>query len=435
MVSKSIFSSAFFLPVLFLHILTTTKESSAICRSDEHQPQNFKCDWWEDLEQIRRKELVEELIIRNEMPFMCTSAAFVRFPRIKYLRLPSGLFMSVGRDCFNGLKQIAEIDLKNNDLNEFHFNSLNDSTLAFLTLTGNLLRSLTFEQMVLPRLRHLILSKNLLETLYVDRYNFPNIIDISADNNHIHTFFIASDALYTLRLSENDIVGFAADSLKSRSLEYLHLQNNRIRRISLDSFKNLPKIKQIFLDGNPLEVLECNFSNVTEFSLHENMIIIKREDHASFSVHLDWWKVQQLVFSSNKIRSYNLLRRLENSVQELNLDHNELSQIGEGDLATFTNLFVLDMSHNRISSIHYEAFDRLSKLHTLNLAHNCIQHLSGVLFNSLRSITSITLTTNLLTYFPIPGWDNQTNLITQTEYHVSGWVIFCVSVMFHPNFV
>lgn len=430
MVSKSIFSSAVFLPVLLLHILTTTvKESSAICRSDEHQPQNFKCDWWEDLEQIRRKELVEELIIRNEMPFMCTSAAFVRFPRVKYLRLPSGLFMSVGRDCFNGLKQIAEIDLKNNDLNEFHFNSLNDSTLAFLTLTGNLLRSLNFEQMVLPRLRHLILSKNLLETLYVDRYNFPNIIDISADNNHIHTFFIASDALYTLRLSENDIVGFAADSLKSRSLEYLHLQNNRIRRISLDSFKNLPKVKQIFLDGNPLEVLECSFSNVTEFSLHENMIIVKREDHASFSVHLDWWKVQQLVFSSNRIRSYNLLRRLENSVQELNLDHNELTQIGEGDLATFTNLFVLDMSHNRISTIHYEAFDRLSKLHTLNLAHNCIQHLSGVLFNSLRSITSITLTTNLLTYFPIPGWDNQTNLITQTEYHVSfvvGGCDFCL---------
>lgn len=394
--------------------------SVAVCRSDEHQPNNFKCDWWEDLEQIRRKDLVEELVIRNEMPFMCNAASFVRFPNVKYLRLPSGLFMSVGRDCFNGLKRIGEIDLKNNDLSEFHFNSLNGSTLAYLTLTGNLLRSLSFEGMVLPHLRHLILSKNLLETFYVDRENFPSIIDISADNNHIHTFFIASDSLYTLRLSENDIVGFGADNLKSSSLEYLHMQNNRIRRISLDVFKNLPKVLEIFLDGNPLEVLDCSFSNVTEFSLHENMIIVKRAERESFSVHLDWWRLQQLVFSSNHIRSYNLLRRLENSVVELNLDHNELTEIGEGDLATFTNLFVLDMSYNRITTIHYEAFDRLSKLHTLNLAHNCIQHLSGVLFGSLRSITSISLATNLLTYFPIPGWDNQTNLITQNEYHVSG---------------
>lgn len=393
--------------------------TDSVCRSDDQQPHNYKCDWWEDIELIRRKELVEELVIRNEMPFICSSAAFVRFPRVKYLRLPSGLFMSVGRSCFNGLKQIAEIDLKNNDLNEFHFDSLNGSTLSFLTLTGNLLRSLNFEGMVLPQLRHLILSKNQLETLYIDRYNFPNIVDISADNNHIHTFFISSDHVYTLRLSENDIVGFAAENLKSRSMEYLHMQNNRIRRIALDSFKNLPKVLEIFLDGNPLEVLDCSFSNLTQFSLHENMIIVKGDDREAFSVHLDWWKVQQLVFSSNKIRNYNLLRRLENSVQELNLDHNELTQIGEGDLGTFADLFVLDMSYNRISTIHYEAFARLTKLHTLDLSHNCIQHLSGLLFLSLRSITSISLTTNLLTYFPIPGWDNQTNLITQGEYHVS----------------
>lgn len=404
---------------LLLCGLLLIQETSAVCKSDEYQPNNYKCDWWEDLESIRRKDLVEELIIHNEMPFICNYAAFVRFPKIKYLRLPSGLFMSVGRDCFNGLKHIGEIDLKNNDLNEFHFNSLNDSTLSFLTLTGNLLRSLNFEGMILPKLKHLILSKNLLETLYVDRDNFPSIIDISADNNHVHTFFISSDRLYTLRLSENDIVGFGPDSLKSHSLEYLHMQNNRIRRISLDSFKNLPKIHEIFLDGNPLEVLDCSFSNVTEFSLHENMIIIKKRHRESFSVHLDWYRVQQLVLSSNHIRSYNLLRRLENSVQELNLDHNELTQIGEGDLATFTNLFVLDMSHNRITTIHYEAFDRLTKLHTLKLDNNCIQHMSGLLFNSLRSITVMSLGTNLLTYFPIPGWNNETNQITQQDYDVS----------------
>lgn len=401
-----------------LLIFSVIQPSLSICRSDEHLPHNFKCDWWEDLEQIRHKELVEELVIRNQMPFMCNHAAFVLFPRIKYLRLPSGLFMSVGRACFNGLKSIEEIDLKNNDLNEFHFDSLNGTTLTYLTLTGNLLRSLTLDGILLPNLRHLILSKNLMETLYIGYENFPRIIDISADNNHIHTFYIASDTLHTLRLSENDIVGFSADSLRSHSLQYLHMQNNRVRRIALDVFDNLPKVLEIFLDGNPLEVLDCSLANVTEFSIHEDMIIIKREHRDAFSIHLDWWKVQQLVFSSNRIRTYNLLRRLVNNVQELNLDHNELTQIGEGDLATFTNLFVLDMSYNRISTIHYEAFDRLPKLHTINLAHNCIQHLSPLLFLSLRSITTLTLTTNLLTYFPIPGWDNQTNLITVNDYHV-----------------
>lgn len=406
---------------LLLVLCIVIKPTECVCRSDEHAPQTYRCDWWEDLELIRRKELVQELVIRNEMPFVCNYAAFVRFPRVKYLRLPSGLFMSVGKDCFNGLKEIAEIDLKNNDLNEFHFESLHNSTLAYLTLTSNLLRSIKFDGIVLPKLRHLILSKNLLETLYVDTDNMESIIDISADNNHIHTFFVASDSLFSLRLSENEIVGFGAENLKCPTLQFLHIQNNHIRRISVDVFKNLPKVLEIYMDGNPLEVLDTSFQNVTEFSLHEDMIIIKREGRDSFSIHLDWGTVQQLVFSSNRIRSYNLLRRLENSVQELNLDHNELTQIGEGDLATFTNLFVLDMSHNRIATVHYEAFERLTKLHTLNLAHNCIQHLSGVLFHSLRSITSISLTTNLLTYFPIPGWDNQTNLIEQKpEYHVSG---------------
>lgn len=430
MLTRNSSPAGLFVSLLSLFILLLTPDPTAgVCRTMENEPQNFKCDWWEDLEVIRNKELVQELIIRNEMPFMCNSASFVRFPRIKTLRLANGMFMNVGKDCFNGLKDIVNIDLKNNDLNEFHFDSLNGSTIEYLTLTSNLLRSLHVEGVVLPKLRHLILSKNQLETLYVVSDSMPRIIDLSADNNHIHTFFIVSDSVHTLRLSENDITGFGADNLKSHSLAYLYMQNNRMRRVSLDAFKNLPKVLEIFLDGNPLEVLDGSSQNLTEFSLYQDMIIMKGVHRAAFSIHVDWWKIQQLVFSSNNIRSFNSLRRLQNAVQELNLDHNELTAIGGGDLGMFSKLFVLDMSYNRISTIHYEAFDHLTRLHTLNLAHNCIQHMSGLLFESLRSITTVSLATNLLTYFPLPGWDNTTNLITQRDYHVSIFVVLSCNAM------
>lgn len=397
-----------------------TGQSAGTCREDVFQPQKFKCRDWEDLELIYNKTLIEELIIENPWPFRCDYAAFVLYPRLKYLRLPKGSLMYVGRHCFDGLKQITEIDLKNNDVEEFHFESLNNSTISFLTLTGNILRSLALDGIVVPRLRHLIVAKNQLETLYVERSNFPEIIDISADNNHMHTFFVTSDVLHTLRLSENDIVAFGPEHLTAPRLEYLLLQNNRIRKISVDSFQNIPRIQEISLEGNPLEVVDFSYGNITDFSIHENRLIARKAEwENTFAINLDWRFVQQLRFSHNDIRSYNLLRRLDNGIQELNLDHNKLRKIGEGDVATFTNLFVLDLSHNRIASIHYEAFDRLHRLHTLKLNNNCLQSLSGALFDSLNSLTNINLDTNLLTYFPIPGWNNRTNQIKLTEYHVS----------------
>lgn len=407
---------------------TFISSCSCFCETSDFGQNHYTCNTLEDLAKISKKNEATTIVVKqHQMPFRCSQPVFQDFPKTRQIRIQDGAVISVGQNCFIGLYEIDEIDLKYNRITDFDASSLNGSNVSWLILTGNQLTSMGFKELVLPKLRHLILSKNKLNNLIVERGNFPTLIEISADNNEITSFQIVNNEIYSLTISENKIRAFFADNLRAPNLHFLHLERNKLTGIHSHALQNLPKLKEIRLEGNPIEMVDFGFANVTHFRITDDNIIITQErKEEPLSIFVNWENVQRLILSSNKIKTFKIQRYVSNGIEELKLDNNLIETIDRDDLKIFNNLFMLDLSNNRISSINYDSFSMLRKLHTLNLNNNCIQSLSASLFNSLPSIVNINLSYNLITYFPIPGWNNQTQEVRMTEFHVSACLLIKV---------
>lgn len=409
--------------ILFVGLINTVRSA---CEPDVYQSKRIICDDWQSLVEVTVSKPWKEIAVKQQdSDTACDYGAFKQFPGATYLILKGLSFTSIGASCFSGLSSIDDVDLQNNKIVDFDLTSLNNSEVGRLTLDRNMITELNFGKIWLPKVRHIKLYGNRLDALKITDNQLPEIIDISAAHNRIKDIDIHLKNLYSLDLSENVISSLTKERLSSDTLEFLHLEHNEIRHFNLDSLSNLPKLKELYITQNNISILDASYNNISKVELDaENLNIESPRWENPFFVRLYWEKVEQLSLSHNAIETFYLNWFLSASIgiQELNLDHNQLTEIMPGAFLALKELFVLDLSHNQIKTVHKMAFRGLYKLSTLNLAHNCILSLEAGTFNGMSSIVSIDLGRNLLTHFPIPGWDGQNNTkIVMDEYHVSSF--------------
>ena len=75
-----------------------------------------------------------------------------------------------------------------------------------------------------------------------------------------------------------------------------------------------------------------------------------------------------------------LIDQLE-SIQGLNLQDQEVTQLSSGAFAKFPNLVAVQMSYSKIKTIEYGAFDNLNQLSSILLSHNEIETLPDGVFD------------------------------------------------------
>uniref|UniRef100_A0A674JEI8 Toll-like receptor 8 n=2 Tax=Terrapene triunguis TaxID=2587831 RepID=A0A674JEI8_9SAUR len=180
----------------------------------------------------------------------------------------------------------------------------------------------------------------------------------------------------------------------SPSITSLSLKSNKIITISKNTFKELTKLKELYMDQN------CYYGNACEnlFNMEEG----------AFSA-LTSLTVLSL--------SYNNLTRvppkLPVSLQELYLSHNKIKNISQDDFKKLVHLEVLDLSGNcpkcfntpfpcepctgnSAIQIHPLAFQNLKKLKTLVLSSTSLTSVPAIWFQNMPQLEVLHLASNFL---------------------------------------
>ncbi|XP_039984951.1 podocan isoform X2 [Xiphias gladius] len=142
--------------------------------------------------------------------------------------------LKVHRDAFRKLRVLEKLDLSGNGLHSMPLGL--PRSLQVLEIKNNQLSSIPDGALTgMDKLRKLILSDNQLRL-----------------NSIYQGAWMELSALKTLDLSGNQLSHIPSDL--PESLEYLHLQSNRISTVPATAFEGTPNIKGIFLRFNRLSV-------------------------------------------------------------------------------------------------------------------------------------------------------------------------------------
>lgn len=173
------------------------------------------------------------------------------------------------------------------------------------------------------------------------------------------------------------------------SLQTLIIRDNNILLIPGSALGRLPKLSNLYLDYNRVAALSSDIlgsiqaEDIRYMSLSRN--VIRELPSGSFQMFKN---LLFLDLSGNSLAILNaeMFVGLENSLMELKLSQNKITNIGNISLR-LTNLRRLDLSHNNIVDIPKNAFEGVENLVYLNLSNN--HHLAPMPVSIINSLTKL----------------------------------------------
>lgn len=173
------------------------------------------------------------------------------------------------------------------------------------------------------------------------------------------------------------------------SLQTLIIRDNNILLIPGSALGRLPKLSNLYLDYNRVAALSSDIlgsiqaEDIRYMSLSRN--VIRELPGGSFQMFKN---LLFLDLSGNSLAILNaeMFVGLENSLMELKLSQNKITNIGNIPLK-LSQLIRLDLSHNNLVDIPRNAFEGVEKLSYLNLSNN--HHLAPMPSNIIVSLTSL----------------------------------------------
>lgn len=173
------------------------------------------------------------------------------------------------------------------------------------------------------------------------------------------------------------------------SLQTLIIRDNNILLIPGSALGRLPKLSNLYLDYNRVAALSTEIlgsiqaEDIRYMSLSRN--VIRELPGGSFQ---SFKNLLFLDLSGNSLAILNaeMFAGLENSLMELKLGQNKITNIGNISLK-LTQLRRLDLSYNNIVDIPRNAFEGVENLLYLNLSNN--HHLAPMPVNIIKSLTKL----------------------------------------------
>lgn len=186
-------------------------------------------------------------------------AIFNNMINLRQLKLRNNIIDQLHRNAFQGLKNLAHLDMSENRLEKLPAEAF--SNLVYLTdiyLNGNQISELNSTTFSSNRtLTYINLSQNRIKSIHRDLFaSLPFLRVLNLSNNMIelvyrHTF-TKQRQLRVLDLSHNRIKDIEEESISELDwLEILYLNNNRLSKLNLrGNLMNMSRILQIYLNNN-----------------------------------------------------------------------------------------------------------------------------------------------------------------------------------------
>ncbi|NXC63866.1 LRC40 protein, partial [Aleadryas rufinucha] len=382
----------------------------------------------------------------------------LQLPRLRSLlvqhnelsQLPEGL---------GQLLTLEELDVSNNQLTAIPTSFALLVNLVRLNLAWNQLRELPADLSAMKSLRQLDCTKNYLETVPSKLATMPSLEQLYLRKNKLRSLpeFPSCKLLKELHAGENQIEILDAENLKQLSslcvlelrdnkikavpeeitvlqkLERLDLANNDISRLPY-TLGNLPQLKFLALEGNPLRTIrrdllqkgtqellkylrskiqdegpgpneeppvtamtlpsqsKVNIHAITTLKLLEYSEKQAAEIPAAVFDAVGSNPVATVNFSKNQLREIPpRLVELKDSVCDVSLAFNKISCISL-ELCLLHKLTHLDLRNNVLTALP-EEMEALKRLHTINLAFNRFKVFPSVLYH-LPALETILLSNN-----------------------------------------
>ena len=205
--------------------------------------------------------------------------------------------------AFNGLTKLTKMGICCNSISEIipgTFECMNN--LENLDLSFNKLQHLgTGVFSGLGNLQYIDLSQNKLQYFHPDTFLVsPNLQNLNLDFNrglHVSTDrnFINSHSLSHLYISACNISSVSVETfINVSALELINLSYNKLRNLDINILRSLPKLSEMYLNGNPLQC-DCQLQEVWRWCEVRNIQTVDRGDvpecEAPIVVKGMWWGV------------------------------------------------------------------------------------------------------------------------------------------------
>lgn len=186
-----------------------------------------------------------------------------------------------------------------------------------------------------------------LTTLHKLQISHDKILNVSIVAQALHNVSRSIEKLVLNHNKWESIPDNIFDGLKGSNIQYIDLSFNSLHSFNGSRlFRNIPKLKYLILDGNPILDSDTDFYNLAYL----------------FKLSLQNTFIQKVPkFCDNNGGS--LLPRL----RSLNLDHSSLRSVSQGDFGCLPDLWKLALSFTDISIIPNDTFSALPVLHTIML--------------------------------------------------------------------
>ncbi|XP_047431951.1 leucine-rich repeat-containing G-protein coupled receptor 5-like [Mugil cephalus] len=335
------------------------------------------------------------LMLQNNQLRSVPDEAFNNLHNLQSLRLDANHISDVPAGCFSGLRSLRHLWLDDNSLTDVPVEALSD----------------------LPALQAMTLALNHIS--HVPDHAFSKLgrlVVLHLNNNRIVSMgtscFHGLHSLETLDLNYNSLVEFPTAIRSLSHLKELGFHSNNIQSIPEHAFTGNPSLITIFFYDNPIQAVgRSAFQNlpelrtlslngaadITEFpdltgtkSLESLTITGARITSLPGSVCEQLPKLQLLDLSFNQIQTLPSFSGCE-SIQKIDLHHNEVEELEENTFAGLMSLRSLDLSWNRLSSVKLNSFSALPALTKLDLSSN---QLSSLPLIGLQSLTHLRLAGN-----------------------------------------
>ncbi|XP_072233855.1 leucine-rich repeat-containing G-protein coupled receptor 5A-like isoform X2 [Leuresthes tenuis] len=295
------------------------------------------------------------LMLQNNQLRSVPAEAFKNLHNLQSLRLDANHIYRVPSGCFSGLRSLRHLWLDDNSLTEVPVEALSElPTLQAMTLALNHINHVpdhAFSR--LSRLVVLHLNNNRIVSMGPNCFHGLHSLEtLDLNYNNLDEFPTAIRSLSHLKE-----LGFHSNNIQSipehaftgnPSLITIFFYDNPIQFVGRSAFQNLPELRTLSLNG-AAELTE--FPDLTGTKSLESLTITgARITSLPSSVCEQLPNLQLLDLSYNQIQAVPSFSDCE-SIQKIDLHHNEIEELEENTFIGLMSLRSLDLSSNQLSSL------------------------------------------------------------------------------------
>lgn len=316
-----------------------------------------------------------------------SNSAFAVLSNLRWLNLEHNEINSISSGAFSGLNELQELYLDTNEIREISpdtFKGL-ESNLHILHISRNKLTSSVFQAIKkLEKLHTLYLSKNGItaitsnglgklqltlrvldlssnkiqqfESEFWTKFHQLKELNLSYNNLTSGTVVFPATGLYrntlkTLNLEGMNMVGFPKGTANLQALEKLYLCHNKIQTIPNGLQTKLPQLLWLDVSQNALSKIPVKFlrnhPRLTHLYFTDNRIV-GIMPHSFVNLK----NLKSLVLKGNRLQTTSIgkftFSGIENSLNTLDLSHNQITEFPECVFNNLTKLQELYYNHNPI---------------------------------------------------------------------------------------